>query len=501
MEADSPTTTSEDRLGDDFLPILREQRAQAEEFLREQQEQLGQLEQELLAVVEELSAELTQEQDEVLAERRAWRSKATDLERQANNLARLEQELAAQQEHWRKLQQLTAEQQQVLLDRTAERRQALDERVAELNERERALDELALGLQQAEQRLKELHQEADASQAAAAEQRQSLERRLGRVQEREAQLDEALQQVEQRAAETRRQRRRLGAEIRGQRDQKGQVRDHAARLEAENERLRSAAGDAGSADVDELLDGLTQEKNELIQRLMAADERIANLERQPSAGGTADAEKLTDLKRRLEMAIEDNRTLKRRNADLEDKVAAGGGKPCDDEAGFDWESQKQRLIASLESDFDSNDSEQHAERLTVEGTIRITDEIVRRKEREIEELKQLLNDQSSNVGNLAVGANAVQEVLNSDELIRQERENLTKLKTEMREKQRQAEVEISLERAKLARMRAEFEEKLSAIEIERARYGGKKGGDAPEEPPRGRWLARLGLKDDDVGDK
>jgi len=47
----------------------------------------------------------------------------------------------------------------------------------------------------------------------------------------------------------------------------------------------------------------------------------------------------------------------------------------------------------------------------------------------------------------------------------------------------------------------ELEEKLRSMEAERPPFGGKAGGDGSadknQKGPRGRWLARLGLKDGD----
>jgi hypothetical protein len=58
---------------------------------------------------------------------------------------------------------------------------------------------------------------------------------------------------------------------------------------------------------------------------------------------------------------------------------------------------------------------------------------------------------------------------------------------------RQAEIELSLERAKLARDRSAIEEKVHAYEEKLATA--QAGPAVPAKLPRGRWLARLGLKD------
>jgi hypothetical protein len=77
------------------------------------------------------------------------------------------------------------------------------------------------------------------------------------------------------------------------------------------------------------------------------------------------------------------------------------------------------------------------------------------------------------------------------------------LQEEWKSKLRQAEIDISVERAKITRDRAQVEEKLANYEVERARQvsdGDSSAGganDSGKKPIRGRWLARLGLKDGD----
>jgi len=136
--------------------------------------------------------------------------------------------------------------------------------------------------------------------------------------------------------------------------------------------------------------------------------------------------------------------------------------------------------------------------MSIEGTIRITDGVVAQKEKEIQELKRLLDDQSSNLGSVAVGASAIAGMLDQDDLIRQERERLAEQQEEWREKLRQAEIDISVERAKIARERTELEEKLRAFQDEMAKQPADDADKPKAEKQTGRrWLSRLGLKDSD----
>ncbi len=235
------------------------------------------------------------------------------------------------------------------------------------------------------------------------------------------------------------------------------------------------------------------EREALIDRLEEAESRLAN----------ADSQRSADVQRRFELAIEDVRALKRCKAELEEELAAykaGASRPvvaAVDEGG-DWESQKRKFLASLESE-DGAPRMQPEERLTIESTVQITDEIVAQKDRDIAELRRILAQQSDNIGSISIGAAAVAQTLDQDELIQQEREKLRLLQEEWREKVRQSEIDISIERARVARLRAEIEDKVSNYETERAKNPLEGEGanlpDGTKRPVRGRWLSRLGLKD------
>ena len=101
---------------------------------------------------------------------------------------------------------------------------------------------------------------------------------------------------------------------------------------------------------------------------------------------------------------------------------------------MDWEAQKRRMLAQLEEDHDEADPVQKANRLTIEEAMQVTEEVLAAKDkevgdtrRELEELRSLLEDQSSSIGQFAVGASAFAGMLDKDELVRQERESLQKM--------------------------------------------------------------------------
>jgi hypothetical protein len=144
------------------------------------------------------------------------------------------------------------------------------------------------------------------------------------------------------------------------------------------------------------------------------------------------------------------------------------------------------------------------ERLSVEGAIRITDGMVIERDREIAELKQRLAaiESATTHAGIIAAESATAEVLDRDEVIQQERQRLTALQDEWQEKLRQAEVDISVHRARIARERAELDEKRRTLEADKADAVFQDGGDSQSSgkstgKPARRWLSRLGLKENE----
>jgi hypothetical protein len=292
---------------------------------------------------------------------------------------------------------------------------------------------------------------------------------------RAARLDEENAELESQRLRTKEQRRRLADYYRG--EQRPDTRSDAA----------------GAARWREQLDRAEAERDELVRKLVELEQRLH------SAGNQNELdEELQQLQRRLKHTLDELHDVKRRNAELEqhsaDRMRHATEVP---EGPLDWETQKRIFLAALEAEDPSSDHRRQ-DHLTIDGTIRITDTIVQEKDREITELKQLLNEQSQSVGTMAVGAAALGEILDSDEIIRQQRERLAQLQLEWETKMRQAEIDISMERAKLARERVELDETRRTVDDRmQARTPPSANGADPkaEAPQRGRWLSRLGLRD------
>ena len=125
-------------------------------------------------------------------------------------------------------------------------------------------------------------------------------------------------------------------------------------------------------------------------------------------------------------------------------------------------------------------------------------EEVQRREEEVKELQTLLHQQSEtrDESGVAIGAAAIAEMVDSDELIREERAKLKQMQTDWEERFREGEITASLERAKLSRERrelaqrnAELEEQL--VHFRRESDQSRKAGVSGSR----RWLAKLGLSD------
>ena len=232
-------------------------------------------------------------------------------------------------------------------------------------------------------------------------------------------------------------------------------------------------------------------------RLLEAEKRLAE---HPKNGEQIPAD--DDLQRRYEMATEDIRQSRTRINELQQqlanarstatKLAQQAQKP----GRLSWEDEKKRILAALESESGQTTAASQTERLQIEELVRSTDEIIAAKDREIEALQVQLEENSRHGEENVPNVVSNDSILNADQVIQEERERLNVLKEEWREKILQAEVEVSLERAKIARQRAELEE-LRATSKGAAAAKTDPETEQAERVTHGRWLARLGLTNAD----
>lgn len=291
---------------------------------------------------------------------------------------------------------------------------------------------------------------------------------------------------------------------------------HARTLEllvAQEARLKQAEGlveqelkrlDEELAHERDQLDRLRSERDMLAARLtqFEAGGAVVPLSPLELAGPDSGGADTDEYRRRYELAASDLEELKARNSalqrQLDDARQAAAALATQSQAPsgrLDWEAEKRRTLAALESETDQHDASQCGERLKIEEMLHSTEQIIGEKDRQIRELTQQVEAQRGNI-EASAPANAA---LDADAAIQEERKRLNQLQEEWREKLRQAEIEVSLERAKLARQRAEMEERLQAAQADphKSAPPAAPSGRA-ERRSSGRWLARLGLTDTDV---
>lgn len=415
----------------------------------------------------------------------------------------LQQQLAASEEKYQdQLRQWEATQTEL-----AESQQSLQELLDEQKKLEDAHRQSNQGEADLRSRCEELQQRLEAAEKDCGVQ-------CAQIEELEKQHDQACSALQEALAKQEEQARSLS-------DTESRLHEYEAgpRPEEELEELRHkfelALEDAQKLKRQnaELLEELSHrpepdkhESPELASLRVERDalaERVAELENSPPPAIDADREQeFLDMQQRFEMAVDDVRQLKRENADLHHQIAAAPtptAAPVDDGA-MDWQAQKARLLASLaEEDGEPIPEPRRAERTTIEGTISITDRVISDKDCEIAELQakleSLQNKPPTEVSQEQVQQAFCEELFDKDEAIREERARLEELQTEWEKKLRQAELDISIERATLAREQAALEEKLGTIRAMPA--NNEKSGDGK---PRRRWLAALGIKDDENED-
>jgi hypothetical protein len=217
-----------------------------------------------------------------------------------------------------------------------------------------------------------------------------------------------------------------------------------------------------------------------VAELLAENQRLTqeNAELEARVAGSAATREQHELQQVYEMACQEIRELK---AELANQPQIPEYVEEDDQT-LDWESAKKKMLAELAAEDGLAESEQKA----IDRVIEKTNAAIAEKDAEIERLQLRLE---------VTGADkAIETMLDSDELVTQERERLATLQRDWEEKLRKAEIEISIERAMLAREKAEQDEQIRQLEERLDETQTDPNDDG--KPNRGRWLARLGLADD-----
>lgn len=253
------------------------------------------------------------------------------------------------------------------------------------------------------------------------------------------------------------------------------------------------------------LDALKVELRETRELLEIAEQSIEDGQDGCKGEPAMDSSRLEELERALADARQDAEELREQNSDLAAQVAkrhvAGSvASPSTqfDQESLNWEERKKLILQQLEDELDDEEGEAEestSRRVEVENVVAATDREIRKKDREIEELRSIVEQQSDTKQGVAIGASAIAQMFESDELIQQERDKLKAIQAEWEQKLRQAEIDLSMERAKLARERSQIEaERADAIvRDERASHEGEP---SQEKVRTRKWLEHLGLREE-----
>lgn len=304
-------------------------------------------------------------------------------------------------------------------------------------------------------------------------------------------------------------------------------------------------GETGSATGDVLahFEAVLKRFDDLDGRLDELTEPLASLGRDtlghPTDHANQDSQ-LQDLQAELETAWRENEELRHQNGHLAAELAdSSAQKTVQASIGVDeslsWEDRKAMIMAQMEEDsFDaeefvsslSNSAKQssavkqslQADSATddgdldaaaletidpqqfVESLIEQLDRLQKRlqdRDEEIKELQNLLQNQAeTRSGGVAFGAAAIAGLVDSDELIIEERERLQQLKNDWEDKFRQSEIDASLERAKLSRERQELANRTQQLEDQLEDLQREKRSRSGAPATGRRWMTELGLAAD-----
>ncbi len=496
MEDATSLNSTQSTRADEITQTLNQQRGELEAFLAAHRERLSGAQAELTGQIQHLAQQLDQARSEIRRTQQEQSSRSEQLALEAENIAGLKQALQTAQDEWRKAQDRTIEQQRQLADQIDAQQKTLVGRLDELAERQTQVAE-------AQARLHHDEKELSLTQAQVEQQATQLKSLDNERAELLTQLDEARETAGQVEAATSDRLQQLQSRL-------DEAIEHESSLENELNAAREACTQLEGKLTDqavgqptenpEATERLHAERDALAERLVESQQRLGQLQRQLDelqAGSTAGEHE--DHDRRYETAMKELQRLKARNEELEEQLTkTQQGKAALatlHEGSVDWEAQKQQLLAALE-DFDEEDEEDVAKRVKIEEVIQTTSAAIAGKDQQITELRQTVERQAGQAESTVNVAAALEEILDRDTVVQEEREKLRRLQDEFEQKIRQAEIEIAIQRAEIARQRVEVEEIMRQFsEEQRLVSETSNGGSAGDDKWAGRrWLARLGLK-------
>lgn len=394
-------------------------------------------------------------------------------------------ELSAQLEAWKRKRTEAVEQLEELRTQRVELQAKLDQAEIDLRDKTEALDELeeqqielfarVERLQEENQNLVEeqAKQEADDSLSIAKTtletQLQQLEQKLETLEQENQGLSEQLSQAEQDSTDRTRTQALESEEREELESQLEQLKKQVDELESEKASLQEAA-ESDNSNV-EATDAIAQENQQLHQRLVELE---SQLESAGSQRSDDESERVRELKELLTAAKDEIESLQATNEKLNfqiDEKEDDANEPVNPED-MSWEDRKRLIMQQFEdAEDDSSDK-----KMEVDDIIASTEQALETKDRVIQELQQRLQSKQSDSPN----------PVDLDEAVQQEREKLQKMQAEWQDKIRQAEIDLSAERARLARERTQIEGKQSQAKPEaESKTGGRTR----------KWLDHLGLRE------
>ena len=237
-----------------------------------------------------------------------------------------------------------------------------------------------------------------------------------------------------------------------------------------------AAADRAAELVATQVDQMQQQLEELCQQLEAATAEASDLREQNS-----------DLAQQLAERIASEVILDR-------STGRGSGEQ------LSWEERKLMILRQLETDTDSGSGQISEDEVAdIHQMLETTNAEISRRDQEIEELREIVRMQSEARDGVAIGAAGIAQILDNDELLQQERQKLREIQEEWEAKLRQAEIDLSMERAKIARERLALEKQIE--ELNRNRSESQSNSECNSQTAQAgkeknrerRWLAMLGL--------
>jgi hypothetical protein len=207
---------------------------------------------------------------------------------------------------------------------------------------------------------------------------------------------------------------------------------------------------------------------------------------------------ISELRSEVESLHHDLDSLRRQNEELAQQLAQGTvrhsiNKSGNGDATLTWEQRKALLFSQDQESPSTLDTESLEESIRQE-LARLNEELESRDE-ELAQLRDLLEQRPTQCEEgTAVGAAAIAQMMDGDEMIREERQRLLDLQTEWESKFRQMEISASIERANLARERQQLERQNAELEEQLAHLKRELKQEEITGPNQSRrWLAKLGL--------